>query len=154
MTKSNFKVMGLAVAAGKVGFVILRNDQLLDWKVSKVAAKSPERMQQVLQGWLDIHQPDCVISETINLYSRKSNRTLSVMKAAEYVITTNDCQHITIPRERNYQNKYEEIAALSDIHPIIAPWAPTPRKCYESEPLNTILFEALALTQLQSRPKA
>jgi hypothetical protein len=146
MTNTNFKIMGLAVAAGKAGFVILRDGKLLDWKVSKKATKSPEKMQRILQGWLDVHQPDCVISEAINPYSRKSDRTLSIMQASENVIITNDCQHIAIPRERNYPNKYDEIAALSELYPQIAPWAPNPRKCFEPEPFNTILFEALALT--------
>ena len=147
MTKSNFKVMGLAIAAGKAGMVILRDGKLLDWKLSKKASKSPEKMQRILQGWLDTHQPDCVISEEINPYSRKSERTLSIMRAAENVIVTDNCQYITAIRERSYQNKYDEIAALSETYPAIAPWAPNPRKCYEPEPLNTILFEALALTQ-------
>ena len=63
MTTSNFKVMGIAAASGKVGMVILRNGQLLEWKLSKVASRSPARVQQVVQGWLDLHKPDAVITE-------------------------------------------------------------------------------------------
>lgn len=137
--------MGLAVASGKIGMVILRDSQLLDWKVSKVATRSQKDMQRVLQGWLKLHQPDQVISEAINPYSRKSNRTLALMKAAELAVQTAECQHKARARLRSYPNKYDEIAALSMIYPVIAPWAPEPRKCYEPEPLNTILFEALAL---------
>ncbi|MEP3893171.1 MAG: hypothetical protein ABJN52_04155 [Litorimonas sp.] len=147
MTKPYRKVMGLALASGKVGHVVLRDGKLLDWKVSKVAARSSHRMQQVLQSWLEIHNPDCVITEDINPYSRKSERTLSVMKAAEGVVVAFGCEHRPLPRERHFANKYLEIEALAECYPAIAPWAPAPRKCYEPEPLNTILFEALALVE-------
>ena len=141
------KTMGIAVASHKVGYVVLRNGELLDWHVSRVAAKSSERIQKVVRGWLELQQPDLVISETINPYSRKSDRTLALMQAVEATVQDANVDHRAVPRMRNFNNKYDEISHLCSLYPIIAPWAPAPRKCWEGERLNTILFEALSLME-------
>lgn len=141
------KTMGIAVASHKVGYVVLRNGVLVDWYVSRAAAKSPERIQKVVRGWLDQHQPDLVISETFNPYSRKSDRTLALMQAAQATVKDAGIKLKSVPRTRNFNNKYDEITHLCSLYPIIAPWAPAPRKCWEGERLNTILFEALSLVE-------
>ena len=137
--------MAVAIASGKVGYVVMRGDQLIDWKLSKVAAKSPNKMQETMSYWLALHCPDVVITEAINPYSRKSDKTLAIMSAAVGVIENADVRYLPKIRKRSYPNKYDEIEALAARFPKIAPWAPARRKFYDPEPINTILFEALSL---------
>ena len=145
MPRAKRKVMAVAVASGKVGYVVLRGDELVDWKLSRLAAKSPSLMQETLSYWLSLHTPDVVVTEAINPYSRKSGKTLAIMSAAQAVIVNVKIRHKPKHRKRDFANKYDEIEHLAMQFPAIAPWAPERRKFYDPEPLNTILFEALSL---------
>ena len=95
------KVMGIAIASGKVGHVVMRKGILLDWKVSKQAARSPEQLQKTVEGWITLHRPDRIVTEAINPYCRKSPRTLHLMQTLEEVITQYKIPvsytHLTLP---------------------------------------------------------
>lgn len=50
---------------------------------------------------------------------------------------------IAVVREFRFPNNYAE--TLAERYPILAPWKPKPRRFFDNEPRNTVLFEALVL---------
>ncbi|MGR3814963.1 MAG: hypothetical protein ACU0AU_12775 [Cognatishimia activa] len=137
--------MAIAIASGKVGYVLMRGDHLIDWKISRAAAETPEKMRDVVTHWLTQNSPELVVTERINAYSRKSDSTHALIAAAQDAIECAGLKHTAKLRRQSHANKYDEIAHLAERFPAIAPWAPERRKFYDPEPLNTILFEALSL---------
>jgi hypothetical protein len=52
---------------------------------------------------------------------------------------------IAVERPSLFPNKYAEAEALAARYPELAAWKPKPRRFFDNEPRNTVLFEALAL---------
>lgn len=139
------RVLAIAVASGRIGCVFLIDDQLMDWRMSRVAAKSPSNAVGVVQQWIIDLKPDVVVTEKLLASIKKGERTREIISAITGIASYNYVLDVSVPRAQDYANKYEEAAELVKRFPELAPWLPKKRRFYDNEPRETVLFEALAL---------
>lgn len=137
--------MAFAVASGRVGSIVLSDATLIDWRISDKAADSPASATTYVTKLMNEYRPTIVAVEEIGLARRKGARTCALITAISAAAEQRDITTIALPRERRHPNKYAEAAALVTRFPELAPWQPPQRCFYDSEPRNTVLFEALSL---------
>lgn len=147
-------VMAFAASAGKIGFVFLRGDELLDWELSAKASWTVEGAYAQSKAWLEYYRPDIVLLEEIDGGSRKSAHSQTLIQATEGAAAALSIPWERVVRRRRYPNKYVEAAALAEEFPMIRPWLPRFRRKWQPEPRRIIYFEALAMARdwLKSRP--
>ena len=143
MRRDNYRLLSLAAASGKVGYVLMENGKPKDWGVSVKASKSPDNARALSEYLVKQYSPHCVVTEKINRYCRKSEHNRLVIQA----LRPADEKQIAaeVERRQDYPNKYEEIAALVEQFPQLEPWAVDERIIWLPEHRNTIIFEALSL---------
>lgn len=140
------RILAAAAASGKTAYVFFVDGRLKQWGMSRKASKSAGHASSVMKQWIDQLRPDVVITEDIQYADKKSEKTKSIIDAmactADKEPTVNS---LRITRQQHYQNKYDEAEALAQAYPILKAWVPKPRRFFDNEPRNTVLFEALAL---------
>lgn len=149
LTQSSVKpnTLSIAVASGRIGHVYLVDGEVRDWGVSVAASKSPSAARAKTEALLDIYRPDLVVTEKLSDHTRKSGRTIANVQAVEEAVQRADAEHIAVERIQRYLNKYLEMNALAELHPILASWVPTKRKLWESEDRRASIWEALAFVE-------
>jgi len=153
MTTNEHKLLAIAVASGKIGYVFIINGKLMDWGLSKQASATPGMAKCRVLDWLDFYRPDVVVTEKQHRFSRKSEMTHSVIEGVTMAVKNKGVHLVEVERERLHKNKYEEIDALAVQFPNLAGWAPHKRRAWESEMRETILFDALAMAiQYREQP--
>ena len=148
------KVLAIAVACGRVGYVFISGGQLLDWKMSRKAAQSPAKAVGIVQQWINDLKPDVVVTEKIHSAIKKGQRTQEIIVAIAAIAAHNYLLDISVQRTQEYTNKYEEAGVLVLEYPELKPWLPQKRRFFDNEPRTTVLFEALALALLVIRSSA
>ena len=138
-------VLGIAVAKGRAGYVYLSNGDLRDWQVSLKAVSSGTEMAGWVQERISDLKPDVVVTEVLTKSSRKGDKTQRLIAVAADTASHNSVLDVSVARAQNFSCKYEEAAALAELYPELHGWVPRKRRLWDSEPRNTILFEALAL---------
>ena len=139
------RVLAVAAASGRVGYVFLIEGKLYDWRLSRKASRRPEEAAKRAEIWIRRLQPEVVVMEKIDGASRKSERTRAIIAAIAEVAANEYVYDVAVSRPRSHANKYEEAAALAERFPELRPWVPRPRKLWESEPRDVTYFEALSL---------
>ena len=142
---AKFRVMGIAVASGRIAYVVLEGDRLLDWDVSQAASKSPERASTKAAEWIGLLKPEAVISEAPGSNPRKRGATIALMEAVHKAAQDSDAISITTTKVRHHKDKYREARALAQEYPELLPRLAKKPACWLAEPRRMILFEALAL---------
>lgn len=137
------RVLSIAVASGRLGYVFFNGDKLMDWRMVERATASPLDTAEQAQTWINRLQPDVVITEN-PITTTKGQRSKTLMEAVARVAERNHLLDVTVARERSHKNKYQEAAGLVEKYPELRPWLPAQRRCWENEPRQTVLFEALA----------
>lgn len=140
-----FRVLSVAVATGRIGYVFLVDKKLCDWRLSKKAAKSVELAKRQAQVWIEKLGPHVVVIEDVSEHSTKSRKTRQLIDGIGCVAVERGLHDVRVSRVSAFKNKYEEAAALGNRFPEIAAWVPKKPRIWETEPRNTIYFEALAL---------
>ena len=69
------RVLAIAVATGRVGYVFLAGRRLRDWGLSRKASSSPELAAAQARRWIEALEPDVVVTETVAAGSRKGEKT-------------------------------------------------------------------------------
>ena len=139
------RVLALAAATGRIGHVLLVGERLLDWGLSRRAAKGPELAAHHAQKLIDDLKPDVVVTENFAKTSTKGSKTRSLIDAIGRVAERAKLLDTKVTRPQEFHNKYEEAEHLGVLFPEISAWVPKPRRLWEPEPRTTVLFEALAL---------
>lgn len=139
------KVLAIAAATGRVGYAFIIGGKLMDWGQSRKASKSPDLAAKQAELWIGQLKPDVVVTEKESAISTKGTKTWQIISALARVASNAKLLDVTVFRERDFKNKYEEAEYLGQRFPEISAWIPRKRKIWEPEPRNTILFEALAL---------
>ena len=145
MKMARLKVLAIAAATGRIGYVFFVGDKLKDWAMSVKASKSPKLAKEKAEQWIEDLEPDVVVTEKVGKHSSKGILTKQLIDAIRNVAENRYLNDIVVPRVQSFQNKYEEAVELTKRFPDILPWAPKKPRIWESEPRNTIYFEALAL---------
>ena len=142
---AEFRVMGIAVASGRISYVVLANDQLLDWAVSQAASRSPERALAKATEWIELLKPEAVVIEAPGSNPRKRGATTILMEAVHKAAQDSAAISIATTKVRHHKDKYREAEALAEEFPELLPRLARKPACWLSEPRRMILFEALAL---------
>lgn len=145
---ARLKVLAIAVATGRVGYVFLDGSTLIDWKMSKKASQSVKEARKHAKKWIAFFKPDVVLTERIAKHSRKGDHAKSITGAIAKVAEDAELLDVSVPRLQAFKNKYEEARELVLRFPELRPRLPKVRRIWEGEPYSTIYFEALALALL------
>ncbi len=113
--------------------------------MSRKAVRSPEEARKHASQLITFFNPDVVVTEEFGQQSRKGNHARKITAAIRRVAENAGLKSVTAPRLQAYQNKYEEAHALAERFPDMTSSIPQKPPAWESEPLTTIYFEALAL---------
>ncbi|MCB9947262.1 MAG: hypothetical protein H6842_05455 [Rhodospirillaceae bacterium] len=140
------KVLAIAVATGRVGYVFLIGGNLKDWGMSRKASRSSTLAAGQTQKWIDDLRPDVVVTEKLD-GSRKGEKSQGLIAAIARVAEHNYLMDVAVARIRAFENKYEEALAYAREFPEIAPWLPRKRRFFDPEPRSTVYVEALALAK-------
>jgi hypothetical protein len=139
------KVLAIAAATGRIGYVFLIGRKLRDWGLSRKASKSAALAADQTKLWIEELNPDVVVTEKIPSTSTKGAKTRYLIEAIQSVASRAHLLDVCVSRPFTFKNKYEEAKHLGERFPEMSIWVPRPRRIWEPEPRNTILFEALAL---------
>ncbi|EHK57089.1 hypothetical protein [Allomesorhizobium alhagi] len=141
------RILAIAAASGKVGFVYFSGGDLHDWGLSAKASRGIDQAFNQAKAWLTYYRPDLLIIEYVDEGTRKGKHTRSLIEAVKGAANELNINCVGVVRRSRFPNKYVEAAALVQEFPQIEPWLPKPRKIWEPEPRNIIYFEALALAK-------
>ena len=145
---ARLKVLAIAVATGRVGYVFFDGKNLIDWKMSKKATKSAKEAQIHIKRWIKYFKPDVVVTERIDERCRKGDHAKSIIAAIAKVAEDTDLLDVSVPRLKAFKNKYEEARELVLQFPEMQPQLPKEPRIWQSEPFSTIYFEALTMALL------
>lgn len=143
--QNGFRVLSVAVATGRIGCVFLVEGKLFDWRLSKKAANSVELAERQTSVWIKKFAPDVVVTEDVSDRSTKSRKTRELIECIGCVAVQKGLLEVKVPKDVRFKNKYKEAEVLGRLFPEIAAWVPKKPKYWETEPRNTVYFEALAL---------
>lgn len=142
------RVLSVAVASGRAGYVFIANGQLFDWGITVKATSSPTEIAGFVQGLINELKPDVVVTEKCGEESRKGKRSRKLIGAITKTASHNYVLDVAAPRPRQHQSKYEEAAELAKRYPEVAGYLPErKRRIFDFEPRSMIIFEALALAE-------
>ena len=151
---ATLKIIAFAAASGRVGFVLLVGERLMDWQVSNRAGRTADAAAAYALARIEQYGPDVVVTEQIDRAKFKGNRAKRIVAAIAQTAADNFVLDVAVVRDQQYANKYAEADALVSRYPDLAPWKPKKRRFFDNEPRNTVLFEALALADcVLRRPK-
>jgi hypothetical protein len=145
------RLMAAAAGTGRVGIVFLIGHELKDWVVSDRAAEGPEAAAVVATDWIKRLAPTVFVTETADGSPRKGETAKSLVAAMAEVARTRGCLMLTERRSLAERTKHDAAAGLAERYPELAQWLPKPRKIYDAEPWNIVLFEALELAEAALR---
>lgn len=144
---ATLRILSIAVATGRVAYVYLIGDRLMDWRISDKASESVDEARAAAERWIETLQPEVVVTEQAGAKTRKGDNTRHLIEAVADVAEAAKVLDVRVEREQLYENKYAEAAALAVHYPELLPWVPKKRRFFDNEHRNTVLFEALALAE-------
>lgn len=137
--------MGLAIGSMKVGFAYLIDGELMDWRLSIDASRSEAAAYEQAAEWIGYYQLDVLVLEDPE-HSRKGSHAHLLHQAVMRAAVAAEVRLILMPPlSDRAPNKYARAKAMAEEFPQIAPWLPDPRRVFDQEPRNIVLFEALSL---------
>jgi hypothetical protein len=142
---ATLRIIAFAAASGRVGFVLLVGERLMDWQISNKAGKTADGAAAYALALIDKFTPDVVVTEQVDRALHKGSRAKDIIEAIAQTAADNFVLDVSVVREQRYPNKYVEADALVARYPDLAAWKPIKRRFFDNEPRNTVLFEALAL---------
>lgn len=142
------RVLSVAVATGRVGYVFLEGTRLLDWAVTTRVSKKSSDLVGYLQELINTLKPDVVVTEKCDDDCRKGSKAKRLIASITELASHNYVLDVSVPRSRTFQSKYEEAEDLVSRHPDLIGYLPEKkRRFFDFEPRNMIVFEALALAE-------
>lgn len=147
LTLSVLRKLSVAVSTGRVAAVFIENGELIGWKLSRPAARTPKNAAAVVQSWVTGFAPDLMIVENPQTAFRKGKHTKAILSAIAAVFEAAKGLDIQLSRLQVYQDKYDEARTLAKRYPQIAPLLPPKPPIWRSEPRNMGYYEALALAE-------
>ncbi|WP_146345634.1 hypothetical protein [Falsiphaeobacter marinintestinus] len=142
------KVLAVAVASGRAGYVCLDGTTLRDWGITVNAVKSTTEIAGFVQTLVNELKPDVIVTERCDEHCRKGKKAKTLIKSVAEIASHNYVLDVSVARPRNFQSKYEEAEDLVQRHPDLMGYLPKgKRRIFDFEPRGMILFEAMALAE-------
>lgn len=148
MIMAALRLLAVAAASGRIAYVYLIGNRLMDWRISDRASDSEEEAAKSAARWIETLQPDVVVTEDTLGAKKKGHHTKEIIAAIAAVAAEAELLDVCVVREQRYPNKYVEARALCERYPDLTPWLPHRRLLLDNEHRNTVIFEALALAQV------
>ena len=142
------RMLAVAAASGRIAYVYLIGNRLMDWRVSDRASDSEAEAAKAAKRWIETLQPDVVVIEDTLGARKKGKRTKEIIAAIAEVASRANLLDVAVVREQCFSNKYVEAKALCERYPDLKPWLPYRRLLLDNEHRNTVIFEALSLAQV------
>lgn len=142
------RLLSVAVASGKIGYVLFVGNQPMDWGISRKASQNVEAARDYSKTLIVRFRPEVIVTEHLDTRCRKGAKSKMLIGAIATLVSDADCLDVTVPRWHTYQNKYEEAEALAATWPALRARLPKPPRIWETEPRSTILFEAASLAKV------
>jgi len=142
---ARLRVLAIAVATGRIGYVFLSDEILKDWRMSKIACRSAHNARTYAEQLISFFTPDVVVTEKMDKESRKGAHAKEISGVIAQVAEEANLLDVLVPRIQTFKNKYEEARALCKRFPELEYWMPREPRIWQSEPFGTIYFEALHL---------
>ncbi|MFK5979706.1 MAG: hypothetical protein QM488_12560 [Rhizobiaceae bacterium] len=142
---AEFRIMAIAAASGRIGYVVMAEDKLVDWGISRAASRSSKKAHAKAKDWIDQLKPEVVVTEAIGPPSRKHGKTLVIMEAITNAAKDSDVINVTTSKTRSHRDKYQEAKILAKRYPELQTRLAKKPACWLAEPRRMILFEALSL---------
>lgn len=139
------RVLGIAVASGRVGYVLMFRDRPCQWGLSRTAAEDVGEAKRIAAKWIVRFRPDVVVTEKTTGGCRKGPKTKALIEAIAAVAAEAEVYDVAVPRAKAVPNKYAEAVALTERFPDLRVRLPDPRSLWDSEPRNITIFEAVTL---------
>lgn len=139
------RMLAVAAAHNRIGYVFLIGDGLVEWRISERAAGSTTKAVTWLQRHVDELKPDVIVTENPKTTKKKGQKTIAIIEAVGNLAANKKMLNAMVPRRHDYDNKYDEADALAALYPDLKPWVQRRRWFYDNEPRNTVIFEALSL---------
>lgn len=142
------RLLAVAAASGRIAYVYLIGNRLMDWRISDRASASETEAAKSAARWIETLRPDVVVTENADAAKKKGLHTKRIIAAIAEVAARADLLDVSVVREQTFPNKYAEAKALAERYPDLKPWLPYRRLLLDNEHRNTVIFEALALAQV------
>lgn len=139
------RMLAIAASSGRLAYVFLVGSRLQYWEISETAARSPQDARRFAKDWIAKTQPEVLVTEGIADRSKKGKKARKLTAAITRLAENELLYDISVARPRRYRNKHEEAEALARQFPELKRFVPPPRRLWESEHRNCLLFEALTL---------
>ena len=88
---ARLKVLAIAVATCRLGYVYLHGGELVEWKMSRTAHRSPEKARAYTKRLIERLAPDVVITEKIAKRSRKGEHAKRIIAAITRIAEKANC---------------------------------------------------------------
>lgn len=148
------RVLAIAVASRRAGYVLLQDGQLRDWGIVSNATKSRREFMRFVQELIDDLRPEAVVTEKTGTGCRKGKRNQALIDCIAALASRNSVYDISVERPYEFPTKYEEAAELVERYPDLIGYLPKQRRrIFDSEPRGMVLFEALLLASNAKSPK-
>nr|WP_286193615.1 hypothetical protein [Boseongicola sp. H5] len=142
------RVLSIAVASGRAGYVYLQGAQLLDWGIAVKAVKTGSDLVGFVQLLIIDLKPDVVVTEKLDAGCRKGKRTKELIHSIAVLASHNTVLDVSVERPRTFPSKYEEAHYLAGKHPELAGYLPKrKRRLFDFEPRGMVIFEAIAMAE-------
>ena len=142
------KILSIAVASGRAGYVYLQGSQLLDWGIAVKAVKTGSDLVGFVQELINELKPDVVVTEKLTEACRKGKRAKSLIASIAALASHNMVLDVAVERPRSFPSKYEEAQYLAGKHPEVAGYVPKrKRRLFDFEPRGMVIFEAIAMAE-------
>lgn len=140
-----FRVLSVAAATGRIGYVYFEGGQPVDWALTRKASRSPKDAAAYARNWITLLRPDVLITEKVGRHTRKGAKTRALIAAIATEAASHALHDIAVPRQQHYPNKYTEAAVYAERFHELRPLLPAKRRIWDKEPPNITYFEAVAL---------
>ena len=142
------RVLSVAVVSTRAGHVVFHDGKLVDWGISRKAAKSAPDLVGFMQERINALKPTVVVTEAVDDRSRKGPRVKGLIASIAAIASHNEVLDVSVARPRTFPSKYEEAVALAGRFPEIRGYLPNrKRRNHDFEPQGMIIFEAIALAE-------
>lgn len=142
------RVLSVAVASGRAGYVLLEGTQLLDWGITVKATTKATELVAFVQELVNTLRPDVVVTERCDDDCKKGDAAKRLIASVAELASHNYVLDVAVSRPRGFPSKYEEAEYLARQHPDLTGYLPTKkRRIFDFEPRGMIIFEALALAR-------
>ncbi|MEL6503581.1 MAG: hypothetical protein AAFQ10_03905 [Pseudomonadota bacterium] len=137
--------MAIAVASCRICYVYFEDEKLVDWALSRKASLSPKNAAKQARTWIEMLEPDVVVTEKLGHQCRKGTKSETLIEAVQKMAAEFELFDVAVSKRQLFDNKYEEAAFYAARFPDIKNWLPEMPKIWEGEPYNASYIEAINL---------